>query len=235
VGRPNPAARSKEPAEIGGRSKADQVYASLKRAIISGELAPASVIDKGELCERFGVSRLPISTAVHRLAYERLVLVEPQRGSYVAKIRLADVKQWMVARRALEVEVARECALRLNRTGLEALDRNLLYQQAAIDGGDLAGFLEFDIGFHKLLVDGVGAGRIEELLDSLRSHIDRVRRLLLPEPGTKEATLQEHKAIAEAIRRKDPAAAERAMRAHLDTVLGRLVSYEGRHADFFES
>src|SRR3954451_19936756 len=87
-------------------SKADQIYVSLKNAIISGELLPAATIDKSELCTRFGVSRLPVTTAVNRLAYEGLVLIEPQRGSYVAKIQLDDVIQWMSARRALEVEIA---------------------------------------------------------------------------------------------------------------------------------
>jgi DNA-binding GntR family transcriptional regulator len=93
--------------ETSGRlSKADQVYLALKSAIISGELLPAASIDKNELCARFGVSRLPVTTAVNRLAYEGLILIEPQRGSYVAKIQLDDVIQWMAARRALEVEIA---------------------------------------------------------------------------------------------------------------------------------
>jgi len=217
------------------RSKADQIHLALKQAIISGELTPGATIDKSELCERFGVSRLPVSTAVNRLAYEGLALVEPQRGSYVAPIQISDVRQWMAARRALEAELAREAAARLPDNVVRDLERSLRYLSAAIEEDDVPGFLRIDIEFHSLLVDGLGAQRIGELLESLRSHIDRVRRLLLPEPGTMEATLAEHRAIVEAIRARDPARAAEAMRSHLDTVLTRLVNYEARRPNFFET
>ena len=114
--------------------KADQVHLALKQAIIRGELPPGAAIDKSALCLRFGVSRLPVTTAIHRLAYEGLVLIEPQKGSYVSRIRLDDVLQWMMARRAIEAEVAAEAARRLPAESREALARNLRYQEAAVVG-----------------------------------------------------------------------------------------------------
>ena len=97
--------------------KADQVHLALKQAITRGELPPGAAIDKAALCLRFGVSRLPVTTAIHRLAYEGLVLIEPQKGSYVSRIRLDDVLQWMMARCAIESEVAAEAARRLAGRG----------------------------------------------------------------------------------------------------------------------
>jgi DNA-binding GntR family transcriptional regulator len=214
-------------------SKGYQVYSALKQAIISGELPPGVCIDKNELCQRFGVSRLPVTTAVNRLAYERLVLIEPQRGSFVARIKLDDVVQWMTARRALEVEVAGQCARQLPPEALPPLQRNLLYQQAAIGGSDFTGFLALDVAFHDFLTSSVGLNRISEVLEALRSHLDRVRRLLLPEPGRMESTLAEHHSILDAISRRDVPRAEEAMRAHLGTVLDRLVAFELDHPDFF--
>ena len=231
---PSVSALTREAAAPAGRlSKADQIYLALKRAIVSGELPPGASIDKTELCGTFAVSRLPVTTAVNRLAYERLVLIEPQKGSYVAKIKLADVMQWMMARRALEVEVAAECARLLPAPAIAQLEQNLLYQQAAIGGNDYAGFLQLDVAFHRLLIDGLAAQRIGEILDSLRSHLDRVRRLLLPEPGRMANTLAEHRAIAEAIAARHAKQASRAMRAHVDTVLEQLIAFEKQHPDFF--
>jgi hypothetical protein len=60
-----------------------------------GTLAPETPIDKNEWCALFEVSKLSITTAINRLAFEGLVEVEPQRGSYVATIHLEDVRQWM--------------------------------------------------------------------------------------------------------------------------------------------
>jgi GntR family transcriptional regulator, rspAB operon transcriptional repressor len=214
-------------------SKGEQVYLALKQAIVSGEVLPGAAIDKAELCERFGVSRLPVTTALNRLAYDRLVLIEAQKGSYVTKIKLADVVQWMRSRRALEADLAGECARHLSGEVLNRIEQNLRYQQAAIGGNDHAGFFQLDVAFHQLLVDGLAMHRIGELLDSLRSHLDRVRRLLLPEPGRMESTLVEHEAIFTAIASRRRRQAEQAMRTHLDVVLERLIAFEKEHPDFF--
>lgn len=213
--------------------KADQVHLALKQAITRGELPPGAAIDKGALCLRFGVSRLPVTTAIHRLAYEGLVLIEPQKGSYVSRIRLDDVVQWMMARCAIEAEVAAEAARRLPAEAAEALARNLRYQEAAVESADFDGLLQLDVGFHHALTEGLGLHRIAETLDALRVHLDRVRRLLLPEPGRMAATLSEHHAVHEAIAARKPAAANRAMRFHLAVVVDRLVAFERDHPDFF--
>jgi DNA-binding GntR family transcriptional regulator len=214
-------------------SKADRIHAALKQAITRGDLAPGAAIDKPALCDRFAVSRLPVTTAVNRLAYEGLVLIEPQKGSFVARIRLDDILEWMTARRALEAEVAAEAARRLPPPGIESLNQNLRYQEAAIGGDDFDGFLQLDVSFHRQIGDGLGFQRIGEILDALRTHLDRVRRLLLPEPGRMHATLAEHRAIMDAIERRRPAEAGRAMRRHLDVVIERLTAYERLHPEFF--
>jgi DNA-binding GntR family transcriptional regulator len=213
--------------------KADQVHAALKQAIIRAELQPGAAIDKAALCLRFGVSRLPVTTAIQRLAYEGLVLIEPQKGSYVSRLRLGDVLQWMMARRAIEAEVAAEAARSLPSAAREALLRNLRYQEAAVEGEDYDGFLDLDVGFHRVLTDGLALNRVAETLDALRVHLDRVRRLLLPEPGRMAATVGEHRAIEAAIAAGRPAAADRAMRSHLAVVIDGLVRFERDHPDFF--
>jgi DNA-binding GntR family transcriptional regulator len=213
--------------------KADQVHIALKHAIIRGELTPGAAIDKSALCLRFGISRLPVNTAIHRLAYEGLVRVEPQKGSFVSRIRLDDVLQWMMTRRAIEAEVAAEAARRLSAESCEALARNLGYQEAAVAASDFDGFLELDVAFHRLLTDGLRLDRVAETLEALRVHLDRVRRLLLPEPGRMAATLAEHRAVHAAISAGKAADADRAMRLHIALVTDGLVAFERDHPNFF--
>ena len=98
-------------------SKADQVYDELKESILAGRLEPGESIDKSALCVRLGVSRFPVSAAVSRLAFENLVVIEPQHGSFVARISAADVRERMFIRRALEGEIAAEAARRMPRKG----------------------------------------------------------------------------------------------------------------------
>jgi DNA-binding GntR family transcriptional regulator len=219
----------------GGReSKVERAYLALKLAIVSGALAPKTPIDKNEWCVRSGVSRLSITTAVNRLAFERLVVVEPQRGTYVAKIHLEDVKQWMLMRRALEMEVVAACATSTSPQAIEELGRNLAYQEAAIKSRDLQGFHELDTRFHRLMADGLGLARISEVLDPIRTHLERVRRTLLPEPGRMQGTFAEHRAIHRAIAARRPDLARDEMADHLDRVSRELNVFVMRHPDFFD-
>ena len=213
-------------------SKAGRVYAALKAAIVSGELLPDTPIDKNRLCDEFGVSRLPVTTAINRLAFERLVVVEPQSGSYVARLSLGDVKQWMLIRKALEVEIASACA-RLPDAWIEKLERNVAYQETAAAHGDLGGFHALDVAFHQLMIEGLALERVGEILDTVRSHVDRTRRMLLPEPGRLQGTFEEHRNIYRMIAARKTEGAGRAMRKHLDRVLGELETFARQHPNFF--
>jgi GntR family transcriptional regulator, rspAB operon transcriptional repressor len=217
-----------------GGSKVDQAYLALKRAIVSGALAPDAPIDKNEWCAVFEVSRLSITTAINRLAFEGLVVVEPQRGSYVAKIHLEDVRQWMLMRRALEVEVVGVCAADMPDDAIAALGQNLAYQMAAITSGDLQGFHELDTRFHRQMTEGLRLGRVGEVLDPIRTHLERVRRTLLPEPGRPEGTFGEHEAIFRAIAAHQPDRAKTEMANHLDRVSRELQAFVAKHPGFFE-
>src|ERR1700710_551553 len=83
------------------------VTEQLRRAIVTLELRPGEVLDKGAICERLGVSRFPVSEALARLQGEGLVEIQPQRGSTVSRVRLADVSEYMLIRKALECEAIR--------------------------------------------------------------------------------------------------------------------------------
>lgn len=217
-----------------GTSKVEQAYLALKRAIVSGSLAPETPIDKNEWCATFEVSKLSITTAINRLAFEGLVVVEPQRGSYVAKIHLEDVRQWMLMRRALEVEVVGVCAADMPESAIESLGQNLAYQKAAIGSGDLEGFHELDTRFHRQMTEGMDLARVSEVLDPIRTHLERVRRTLLPEPGRPQGTFREHEAIYRAICARAPERARHEMANHLDRVSRELQAFVAKHPGFFE-
>ena len=218
-----------------GGSKVDQAYLALKRAIVSGALAPETPIDKNEWCARFDVSKLSITTAINRLAFDGLVVVEPQRGSYVDRIHLEDVRQWMLMRRALEVEVVGVCATSMLDDAIAALGQNLAYQKAAIASGDLEGFHALDTRFHQQMTESLGLARVGEALDTIRTHLERVRRTLLPEPGRPEGTYKEHEAIYRGIADRNPERARTEMASHLDRVAREMNTFVEKHPGFFES
>lgn len=214
-------------------SKADHVYEMLKEAILSGDLSPGSAIDKSELCERLGMSRFPVTTAVNRLSFEKLVVIEPQHGSFVSRISLKDVREFMLIRRSLEAEIAAAAA----DADLSALDdelgRNLRYQAAAADAKDFAGFYRLDVAFHRIIVNALDLTHAVEVLDRLLSHLERVRRLLTTPPGRAQQTLIEHRRIAAAIAARDRTAAAVAARSHLESTEAMFERFAREHPSLF--
>ena len=214
-------------------SKADQVYADIKEAILSGAIEPGAAIDKVALCERLAVSRFPVTTAINRLAFERLVVIEPQHGSFVARISARDINDAMALRRALEVEITGTCAARMSGGTQDALERNLRYQQAAAEAKDFTGFHSLDNEFHEIIVAGAGLAHAGEILFSLRAHVERVRRILLTPKGRMPVTLGEHRAVFAALKSRDTGAARAAMRHHLEQTTALLADFARQQPHLF--
>jgi DNA-binding GntR family transcriptional regulator len=206
----------------GAHSKADTVYEELKHAILTGALEPGSLIEKAELCEKFGVSRFPVSAAVSRLAYDQLVDVAPQHGSFVSRILLHDVRERLFIRTALESEIAAEAARRMTPADHQAIAANLTEAEAAVAADDRASFYAADVAFHQILTSRLAMARAGEVLDGLRVHLERVRRILMSPPGRIREALAEHHAVVRAIKAADASAARDAMRRHL-AVTGELL------------
>jgi GntR family transcriptional regulator, rspAB operon transcriptional repressor len=217
----------------GAHSKAETVYGELKKAILSGALEPGSLIDKAGLCERLHVSRFPVSAAVSRLAYDRLVHVAPQHGSFVTRISLNDARERLFIRSALEGEVAAEAARRLTRADKDALAANLRQEVAAVAAKDHATFYGLDVAFHHILTAGLSMARAGEVLDALRAHLERTRRLTMSPPGQTGASMNEHAAIVAAIEAGDPDAARDAMKQHIGATAARLEELARRQPELF--
>ena len=217
----------------GAHSKADAVYSELKEAILTGMLEPGSLIDKTALCEKLHVSRFPVSAAVSRLAYDRLVDVAPQHGSFVSRISINDARERLFIRSALEGEIAAEAARRMSRADKDALAANLTEASAAVEADDRAAFYAADVGFHQVMTTRLGMARASEILDSLRVHLERVRRLLMSPPGRIREVLHEHRAILKAIEAGDASAAREGMKRHLGVTGDLLETVARQRPDMF--
>jgi DNA-binding GntR family transcriptional regulator len=217
-----------------GVSKSALVYEDLLAAIIRLALKPGARIDKHEVCQRLGVSRQPVAEAVARLADERLIVVEPKKGTFVARIRLTDVAEAAFLRRALETATAAAIARGIDDTALQQLERILRYQTLAAKTSDTEEFYALDLRFHSTLIDRLAMPRVAEVIGSSRAQLERARRLLLPTPGRTQNTLREHHTIVTALASRDPVAAAGALGDHLDAAMAELRRFAAKQPDLFE-
>ena len=215
-------------------SKAGLVYEHLRSAIISLRLEPGTQIDKAELCGRLEVSRQPVSEALARLSEERLVSVEPQKGTYVTRIRLSDVVEAAFVREALEVATVRRIAAQIDDETLDRLRLIVDYQSAATAARDVEEFYLLDTRFHDTLFSRLAFRLVAETVESARSHTERIRRLLLPTPRRNPETIAEHKVIVEELTRRSASGAAEAMRTHLANGLKQLHKFAAERPELFE-
>jgi DNA-binding GntR family transcriptional regulator len=207
-----------------------RVQEVIRDAIVRLDLPPGTAIDKVALCARLGVSRFPVSEALGRLAAEGLVEVLPQRGTRVARINLADCRQAMFIRRALEIETVRAVAPRADAGLLAALDRNLREHQGALGADDANRFHQLDLEMHELLLGFLGYERVKNAVEAARASLDRAR-LFMCTPVRQLSTFGEHEAIVAAVKKRDPDAAAAAMETHLDAVMAELLDVAERNPD----
>ncbi len=205
----------------------------MKEAILSGRLPPGAPVDKAALCNRLGVSRFPVAAALNRLAFERLVVIAPQHGSFVAPIARSDVAECMTIRAAIEGETAALAAERQPAGLLDALDRILRDQQAAALARDGDGFYRLDVAFHDAILTGLGLHHAAEILDGLRTRLERIRRILSAPPGRMARTRDDHAAIRVAIAAGDADASRAAMRRHLDETTTRFHAFADANPTLF--
>lgn len=205
---------------------------ALRRAIVTMAFAPGEVLDKGAICAQLGVSRFPVSEALARLAGEGLVDILPQRGSVVSRIRIGDVSQYMLIRKALEGEAMRAAAIAPPPDLFAEIAANLAGQKAAADAGDRETFHLFDLEFHDILFEALGFDKVRPIIESARANLDRARRMILT-PRRLAVTFAEHEAIVAALRQGDGEQAAAAMRRHLDGVMVELLAFARDNPDLF--
>jgi DNA-binding GntR family transcriptional regulator len=218
----------------GPGSKSGRVYDALRSSIISLRLPPGGQIDKVEICDRLGVSRQPVAEALARLAEERLVTVEPQKGTYVTRIRMSDVMEAAFVREALEVATVRRVAPSIDGETIERLKLLIEYQSAAAEAGDTEEFYALDTRFHAAIFERLAFRRAAEVVESARSQTERMRRLLLPTPMRNPNTIVEHKAVLAGLAARDPERAARAMHKHLGKVVKELHKFAAERPELFE-
>lgn len=197
----------------------DQVYARILEAIIDHSLPPGQRITQNELAERLGVSRQPVSHALHRLHQQGLLAESGRRGFEVTPLDPARIRQLYEVRGALDALAARLAATRASsdaaaRAQLEAA----LRAGRAIDRKTpLARLIALDVDFHGAIYRLAGNPAIEEMIAPQWPHMRRSMATVLAELDYRESAWSEHETIAGHVLSSNAKAAESAALAHAQT------------------
>lgn len=199
----------------------DEIYGQLKAAILGRRLPPGTRLAEEALAEAFGVSRTPMRNVLRRLAYERLVVIERNRGASVYCPTPEDAREVFEMRRLLEGAVVERVVPKLAAADLARLNEIEAADIAASARGDFPASVRLGNSFHLELARHAG-NRL--LVRSVAELIDISYVVLALYGQTLEETNNTgwHQEILAAFEARDVPRSREAMAAHLDRLVSEL-------------
>jgi DNA-binding GntR family transcriptional regulator len=194
----------------------EQVFARIIEAIIDRTLPPGQRITQNELAEKLGVSRQPVSHALHLLHRQGLLAESGRRGFEVTQLDPLRIRQLYEVRGALDALAAKLAATRakIDSAGRAQLEAALRAGRSIDRKTPLARLIALDVDFHGAIYRLAGNPAIEEMIAPQWPHMRRSMATVLAELDYRQSAWTEHEAIAAQIFAGNAWAAENAAQAH---------------------
>ncbi|MEZ4730783.1 MAG: GntR family transcriptional regulator [Caldilineaceae bacterium] len=197
------------------QTETDKAYTQLHQAIVRGDLLPNQRLIELDLAKQLKVGRAAIRTALARLAQDGLVEREPNRGAHVRLVTLEEAVEMVEARAVLEGLALRYAARNATEQEITALWALVAQMEERFAVGDLLAISDLNAQLHAVLMRIAKHQTVARLLERLQANHVRFQYRMILVPGRAAHSLQEHRAIIEAVAAHDADAAEAAMRRHL--------------------
>jgi DNA-binding GntR family transcriptional regulator len=181
------------------RLVAERAYEDLRDRIVTLQLPPGTVLREDELMRDLGIGRTPLREAVKRLALEKLVEVQPRRGTFVTAIEAADIQGITEVRAELEGYAAELAAVRLDPEA-RARAEALLSEIEALDGaGDQGQLMRMDERIHRFIWDAAHNPYLTQTLERYFTHSLRIWYLVLDRVPTLGHAVHDQTQLLDAI------------------------------------
>lgn len=188
----------------------------LRDCIIDGTLEMGQALSERSISEELGVSKSPVREALAQLRDEGLVSIEPQKGARVFTLSETEVAQICDFRESIEM-AAFELALKRNPKKLATdMDGVVSKMTAAQNQGDMKSYLALDTQFHHLIFKHSGNDYLRASYERYVGKIAALRTHLSSLPQHTELSYQEHKNLADAVRKQDKTDIRKLLREHIN-------------------
>ncbi|MEM6373087.1 MAG: GntR family transcriptional regulator [Pseudomonadota bacterium] len=215
------------------RTSVDDIFDYLYDEILSLRLRPGDKISEAEVATRFGVSRQPVRDAFSRLATRDLLLIRPQRATEVARFSSREITKSRFVRAAIEQEVLRRAARLCDGAGAARLDAAIAAQEKVAHNDDVDAFTRLDYDFHKSLCQIAEVEFAFDVIMAEKSKVDRLCTLSLSKVDRVPELIDDHRAIAAAVKANDEDAAVACGLRHLSRLDRTIEQISVTNANYF--
>ena len=194
-----------------------RIVESITAAIIGRRLMPGTKLSEQKIADIFKVSRTLVRQALNQLSRDRLVVLEPARGAFIATPSVEEARQVFEVRQILEAALTRRLCAVITDAQVAQLRRHLEDEKAAVSSADVSGRTRLLADFHVVLAQMLGNDVLAQLLTDLLTRSSLIA-LMYQSSHSADASLAEHVAIIDAFERRDVEAAVRLTIEHLEHV-----------------
>lgn len=211
--------------EYQDQSLRGKVFQRLREDILSGVYQENDELREVSIGEELGVSRTPVREALRQLELEGLVTIVPNKGAYVKGITKKDVHDIYRIRSLLEGLCAKWATEHITDQQIEELEEIVLLSEFHLNKqgqGKAKQVSDLDGKFHKVLYEASNSRILEHVLSDFHKYVKMARTMSVGEKERAEKSIDEHRAILEAIRKKDANLAEQLANQHIMNVMENL-------------
>jgi len=191
----------------------EQVYRILRQAILKGRLEGGRRLVQEALAQELGTSRIPVRDALRRLHQEGLVYMDERGGYWVTTWGPEEVEELYSLRLLLEPEAVRLACPRLGEEDLKELESLQVQMEGAAEEGEVDEYIALNRDLHLFLYEASGRRRLFQFIQTLWSGLPPLTPLSVP--GQLARSNLEHRALLEALRRRDADKAAEVLQAHI--------------------
>lgn len=195
------------------RSLGDRVYLELKQLILDGKYRAGERIRESDVTSGLGVSRTPVREAFRRLQSEGLLTFEAQRGVVVAELDRQEVAELYAMRQHMEGFAARCAAQHATESEIEALQ--YILEQTRVVDDEIHQFNQINWELHNAIYAAAHNRFLIRAFNALSNSMSLLQGAKYIPPGRPEILYEEHRQIVEAIKARDPEAADQAAQTHV--------------------
>ena len=202
---------------IQAEGEVERVYRLLREWLITARLPPGEFLSDVILAQKCKTSRTPVREACNRLVQDKWLSLIPRKGYLVRPISVRDIVELYEFRKLLECFSAEKAARAAAPESVAQLKDIIAVENNG--RGDLTGILVANEAFHLQLAEFAGNQRV---IDQLRLALGYVRRLDTLCTQTVPGWIG-HQEIIRAIEQRKPGEARKAMAAHIDLSLEKMI------------
>ena len=202
-----------------------RVFQSIREDILSGRYEQNTELKEAAIGAELGVSRTPVREALRQLELEGLVTIIPNRGAYVNMITAKDVQDIYVIRSMLEGLCARWATQSITEEQLDSMEETLCLSEYHTSKKNYEKLYELDSLFHEQLYEAGGSRILNHILSDFHHYVKIVRKATISTSSRSVTSTEEHRAIFEAIKEKDPDKAEALAKEHVKHTIESIQAY----------